>query len=123
MGILEPASVILEYYKNNNYEGEDSYIFPILNRTHETPMSKDNRIDKVLKAVNKDLQTIADKLEIKEKLTTYVARHSFATIMRRSGASDTVIKETMGHSDESMTKIYLDDFENKVLDDAVKMIL
>jgi len=45
-------------------------------------------------------------------------RHSFATIMKNKGASDAVISEGLGHEDEKTTKIYLEDFENSVLDKA-----
>lgn len=123
IGMLEPAIKILEYYRKNYYESEDGYIFPILNKTHITARGIDNRIDKVLKTVNKDLKTIAKEAKIDEKLTTYVARHSYATIMKRSGISTSIISEAMGHESEKTTQIYLDTFENHVLDEASKIIL
>lgn len=123
IGMLEPAIKILEYYRKNYYESEDGYIFPILNETHITARGIDNRIDKVLKTVNKDLKTIAKEAKIDEKLTTYVARHSYATIMKRSGISTSIISEAMGHESEKTTQIYLDTFENHVLDEASKIIL
>jgi len=52
------------------------------------------------------------------KLTTYVARHSFATILKREGVPTSVISETLGHSSEKITQIYLDSFENKQIDEA-----
>lgn len=123
IGMLEPAIKILEYYKKNYYESEDDYIFPILNKRHVTARTIDNRIDKVIKMVNKDLKTIAKDAKINEKLTTYVARHSYATIMKRSGISTSIISEAMGHESEKTTQIYLDSFENYILDEASKVIL
>ena len=70
-----------------------------------------------------DLKTLGKKADIAEKLTTYVARHSYATIMKKSGISNTVISEAMGHDSEKTTKIYLDSFENNILDEASKSIL
>jgi integrase len=123
IGMLAPAIDILNYYKEKYYDGEDSYVFPILNSTHKTAKSIDYRIDRMLKIVNKDLKEIATLAEIDEKLTTYVARHSFATIMKRSGVSTAIISEALGHESEKTTQIYLDTFESKVLDEASMAIL
>ena len=123
IGMLAPAIDILKYYKKIYYDGEESYVFPILNETHKTAKSIDYRIDRMLKIVNSDLKEIAKKAKIDEKLTTYVARHSYATIMKRSGVSTSIISESMGHESEKTTQIYLDSFESKVLDEASKAIL
>lgn len=124
MAILEPAAEILSYYKEHYYNGQDSFVFPILNPDFLEPMSVKNRCKKVLREVNASLKTIASELELSElKLTTYVARHSFATVMKRSGQSVAIISEAMGHDSESTTQIYLDSFENDVLDEATKAIL
>jgi len=123
IGMLAPAIDIVKYYKKIYYDGEGSYVFPILNETHKTAKSIDYRIDRMLKIVNSDLKTIAEKAKIDEKLTTYVARHSFATIMKRSGVSTAMISESMGHESEKTTQIYLDSFESKVLDEASKALL
>lgn len=123
IGMLDPALQIIKHYRKIYYDGEDSYVFPILNASHVSAKSIDNRIDKVLKMVNSDLSIIAGKADIKEKLTTYVARHSYATIMKRSGVSTAIISESLGHDSEKTTQIYLDSFENAVLDEANKAIL
>ena len=56
-------------------------------------------------------------------LTTYVARHSFATILKNSGVNIALISEALGHSDLATTQIYLDSFENSQIDDAMKNLL
>jgi len=120
---LQPQALeILDYYKSINYRGSDSYIFPILSEDHKTPISIFNRVHKVRHQTNKDLKTIGVKLEI-PGLTTYVARHSWATISKNGGVSTSVISEALGHSDEKTTQIYLESFANNVLDDANEMIL
>ena len=62
-------------------------------------------------------------MRINADLTTYVARHSFATIMKKSGISTTIISQALGHDSEKTTQIYLESFENTVLDEASKVIL
>jgi len=123
IGLLPPAIKILKYYKNNYPSTSDFYVFPILNESHLTARSIDNRIDKVLKIVNKDLKKIAELAGINEKLTTYVARHSYATNMKNSGVPINIISESMGHDSEKTTQIYLESFGNKILDEANKAIL
>lgn len=57
---------------------------------------------------------ICEDLHIEQKTTTYAARHSFSTIMKRTGEPISFIKDALGHSTETMTESYLDSFEDKV---------
>ena len=57
------------------------------------------------------------KLGIDKKATTYVARHTFSTILKRSGASTEYIQEALGHADIKTTESYLDSFEKEVKKD------
>ena len=121
--LLLPAIEILEYYKEFTFANKESYVFPLLNDNHKTPQSIYNRRQKMNGKINKDLKEIAKKAEINADLTTYVARHSFATIMKKSGISTTIISQALGHDSEKTTQIYLESFENTVLDEASKVIL
>lgn len=49
-----------------------------------------------------------------KKITTYVARHTFSTVLKRSGASTEFIQEALGHTDMKTTENYLDSFEKEV---------
>ncbi len=48
-------------------------------------------------------------MEINTKVTTYVARHSWATIADKSGIDRNVISKGLGHSDLKTTDIYIND--------------
>ncbi len=122
IGLLDPAKLILDYYEKFK-EKESGFIFPILSDKYNTAKSIDNRIDKMLKIVNSNLKIIGSQAGIKEKLTTYVARHSYATVMKKSGVPTAIISEALGHESEKTTQIYLDSFENIVIDEASKSIL
>jgi site-specific recombinase XerD len=72
--------------------------------------------------LNKDLKKIAKKLKIDVDLTSYVLRHSFATTLRRKGASVEKISQAMGHRNTDITMAYLKRFSNEevdVLDDLL----
>lgn len=109
----------------NNYISiqTDKYIFPVYSeQTHKTAQQKANRLHKVLQNVNKNLKEIAEKCNISENLTTYVARHSSATILKREGISTSKIKDLLGHETEEITQVYLDSFENSELTTAVNLL-
>lgn len=106
------------------YHRKDSpYLFTILSDFHETEIQKSNRIHKVIAKVNKWLKEIDEDLGLPLTLTTYVARHSQATVMKRAGVSTSVIREIMGHSSERVTQIYLDSFDNEQISEAMSNLL
>ena len=53
----------------------------------------------------------------------HVARHSFATVLKRSGVNVAIISEALGHTSLSTTQFYLDSFDNEQIDDAMKNLL
>ena len=104
------------------HSDESPYLFPILSPIHNTDTQKANRIHKVISKVNKRLKEIGEALNLNVTLTTYVARHSQATVMKRAGVSTAVIREIMGHSSERVTQIYLDSFDNEQVNNALKAL-
>lgn len=120
--IMPPVQKIIEYFELHPLKA--SYLLPILDDTkHPTEKQKKTRIQSLLKKVNRDLKTLGTDAKISTPLTTYVARHSWATIMKNMGTTTAVISEAMGHVDEKTTQIYLENFENSVLDDANRKLL
>ena len=95
------------------------YIFPIFSAYHKSEVQKANRLHKVLAKTNRALKHIGEELGLPIKLTTYVARHSFATVLKRAGVSTSIISESLGHSSEKITQIYLDSFEKSQIDEAM----
>ena len=73
--------------------------------------------------MNQELRRIASKAGIHSEVTTYVARHSFATVLKRSGVNISLISEALGHADLATTQIYLARFEDSQVADAMKHLL
>ncbi len=121
--LVDPAIEIIKYFKRQYFENIDAYVFPILKPSHQTAMSKENRKVKMLRTINNDLKEIAKLCGIDENLTMYVARHSFATILKMKGVQTSIISELLGHRSESTTQIYLDGFGKDALDEANKVLL
>ena len=120
--LSDEALQIIQRYATGKTKPTD-YIFPILDAGHKTEVQRCNRVHKVLGKVNPALKKIAKLAGIDVNLTTYVARHSYATVLKNSGVNIALISETLGHSDISTTQIYLDSFENSQIDEAMKNLL
>lgn len=88
----------------------DSYIFPILIKGL-TPDQQYARVQQTTKMINKYINDIGEKISLPHRITSYTARHSFATVLKRSGASVEFISESLGHSNIATTENYLADFE------------
>ena len=121
--LTQQAKEIIERYYKPHGISED-YIFPILDKSlHINDRQIFNRIVKALRKVNHALKSIGEDIGLPFPLTTYVARHTFATVLKRSGVNIAIISESLGHSDLSTTQIYLDSFENSQIDEAMKNLL
>jgi len=122
---LLPQTVeILTYFKDNHIS-PGGYVFPILDDSvHRTIKQKYTRVRTVLRDVNKQLKEVAILIGQKDlKLTTYVSRHSYATIMKYAKVSTSIISQALGHQTEAITQTYLDDFDNETIDKAEASIL
>lgn len=122
--LLAPAAAIVAAYRPFTYATQDSYVFPVLDLAkHITPAQTMNRLHKVLGQVNKDLKLLGEQAGIDTPLTTYVARHSFATTLRLKGTNTAVISQAMGHKSEAVTAVYLDSFASEQVDVAFENLL
>ena len=117
--LQEKAISIMSHYRSPQCK----YIFPILDNRERTPRQIRNRIYDVLANVNGHLEDIGKELGVELKISSYVARHSYATVLKRAGVSTSVISESLGHSSERVTQIYLDSFDNDQVDEAMKNLL
>lgn len=115
--VTDKSKAIIAMY--NDLSSPESFIFPIITREDKKYLDYRN----AMRLMNKKLKRISELLKLDAPLTTYVARHSWATIAKRSGISTSVISEGLGHSTEETTQVYLDSFENDTLDEANEKII
>lgn len=107
---------ILNKYPENKTE----YLFPVITSRTANPR---NQYRNRHYAVNRNLKTVAEKIGLKIPLTTYVARHSWASIAKSKGIALSVISEGLGHDNEQTTQIYLASFDTSAVDRANDLIL
>ena len=99
---------------------QDDFVFPF---GYEESQKGRERYKQQRKRVNRKLREIAKLSSISEEITTYYARHSWATIAKRKMIPVTMISEALGHADLKTTQIYLDSFDNEDLDAANENIV
>lgn len=99
---------------------ECPYLLPII-----TDNGKDGRRQYKTQAhrVNRNLKKIGRQLGLAVPLTTYVARHGWASIARSKNIPLATISEAMGHDSENTTRIYLASLDTSVVDKANSLIL
>jgi integrase/recombinase XerD len=110
------AEKILSQYKGMS----SKYLLPILPaHTVEDSMRAKALLMQAIKLTNKYLERIVKDCKLECEVTTYVARHSWATTAKRLGVPIELIAEAMGHEHgNKITNIYLDSFDQNVIDDA-----
>lgn len=103
------------------YERKDSpFIFPLIHGNDSLTNYKQYR--SALINYNRQLRTLSSMLPVCVPLTSYVARHSWATIARNQGFPTSFIGKALGHTSERTTQIYLDTLNNEVIDNMNKEV-
>lgn len=97
--------------KWGNKSLSENYIFPYLDGK-ESAEKKQAITKDLTKRINLRMKKIGEELGIGD-ITTYTARHSFATVLKRSGANIASISESLGHNDLKTTESYLASFEKE----------
>ena len=87
-----------------------------------TLQKQEDTIDLLVHLINDHMKQIALELEIPKSITTYYARHSFATILKNSGESTEFISEALGHTSLETTKNYLAGFEQDAIRKATDVL-
>ena len=103
----------------DKYKTENEYLFPIISGEYASGYQK-YRL--ALGRINRHLKKIAVAADIKVALTTYTARHTWATLARDYGAPISVISAGLGHTSEEMTRVYLKDFDVSMLNQVNSMV-
>lgn len=96
------------------YANDSEYVFPILEVNDPRPLYYQYKL--ALQRVNYGLNAIGERVGLDYPLTTYIARHTWATLVKDLGTPISVISEGLGHTSERTTRIYLKEFDTSVLD-------
>lgn len=113
MKLPECAVILIQKYAY--IMGDADYLFPLL---YHPGRKKFSSYDSALRLYNRRLKKISAIMKLTEPLTSYVSRHTWATLAKYQGIATIIISDAMGHTSEDTTRIYLDRINNTVLDEA-----
>lgn len=99
---------------------DTSYMLPIIRAEDGTEYQQYRRMHE---NVNWALRIIGERAGLRIRLTTYVARHTWASIARNMNFSIAIISEGMGHRSYRTTQVYLDSIGTSRINDANKQII
>lgn len=99
----------------SRYRDDTPYLLPIL--------SRHKNYETALRLQNARLRKISEMLGLDKPLTSYVPRHSWASIAKRKGIATQVISESLGHNNEKTTLIYLASLDSNVIDSVNAMLM
>ena len=119
--LVPEAKEIIRRYSNINKsardkgmnKADDYYIFGIITGTDQATVYKQYRSG--LATQNRRLRKIGEELGLDFPLTTYIARHTWATLAQNNGVPTAVISQSLGHTSETTTRIYLGSMDTKIL--------
>jgi len=117
--ISKPLQELLGQYLEG--KGKKDFILNIIKSSD--PKQQVVNVRNELRRYNRSLKEIGKLCGIEAPLTSYVARHSYATIAKYKGVPTAVISEALGHTSEEVTQVYLDSFDKEVLDKYHSMII
>ena len=118
---LEPCAMeIIQQYAS--LAKDTPYLLPII-RHQGTPSEEQRQYESALRLYNKHLNQLSERLELGIHLTSYVPRHSWATIAHDIGVNVADISAALCHSSEKMTRNYLQSFTPDRLADVNRQVL
>lgn len=103
------------------FVADSPYVFPLIGSSVPETAFREYQI--ALGIYNRRLKELSQLAGIDTTLTSYVARHTWATVARNRNIPLSVISAGMGHASEKTTQIYLASLENTVIDRANRRIL
>ncbi|WP_321480912.1 site-specific integrase [uncultured Bacteroides sp.] len=116
---LEPCALSLLRKYASLVKGSP-YLLPLL---RHPGVDEYRQYQSALRLYNLHLGKLSKLLGLKESLTSYVARHSWATAAYHKGIPVAVISESLGHSSEKVTYNYLGSFDHRILKQANRKVL
>jgi site-specific recombinase XerD len=107
-----------------DYSNEDNsgFVFDIINIKDDS-ITQYKKIKNFTRYINDHIKRVAKANDLPSDLSTYWARHSFATNSLRKGASMEFISEALNHSDLSVTKNYFAGFEDEAKKEFANSLL
>lgn len=100
--------------KYRSHDSQSPFLFNFLDGSSGDEQQTYNDYRRLMHSVNRALRRIGDALGFTHSLTTYCARHTFASLALMAGNRTEDIKTCMGHTSVRTTEIYLCDLDTTI---------
>lgn len=101
---------------------EGTYLFPILDYPADSRQAH-TQYRQGLNRYNRLLRVLAVKAGIKEPLSSYTSRYTWANCAYQENVGLAVISKGLGHSQPRTTQVYIQDIKDTSLDQANKRVI
>ena len=119
--VVPEAKRLIERYRNQ--DASSPYLLNILSGKLEGEEAFDEYRN-CLRRLNTHLSQLSDLCSLKDvKVSSYTARHTWATLAKYCEVPEEIISEGLGHSSLEVTRTYLKSFEGGELDKANRIII
>ena len=115
---IKPMQAIIDKYAEQTKDSP--YMLPILTGKETSPYTQYRKVEY---NTNYNLKKIGKMIGLKIPLTTYVARHTWASIALHMNIPIATISEGMGHNSYKTTQIYLESIDVSTINEANKRII
>ena len=115
---MKPMQAIIDKYADQTKESP--YLLPILTGKESSPYTAYRKVEH---NTNYNLKKIGEMVGLKIPLTTYVARHTWASIALHMNIPIATISEGMGHNSYKTTQIYLQSLDVATINEANERII
>lgn len=115
------TKMVINEFGNKPNGSSKQLVFPVINEfdSKETIYKK---IKAFTRFINQHIKKLAISVGVTGEISTYYARHSYATGLIREGLPIAFLQELLGHSDAKTTQLYLNGFTDKSRRDAADYI-
>ena len=114
------AMKLLNAFRNT--DPGSPYLLSLLNSPEGTTQAY-REYQLALRSFNRQLMLLRDMMGIGSNLSSYTARHTWATMAYHCEVHPGIISEAMGHSSITVTETYLKPFRNKKIDEANERVI
>ena len=115
---IKPMQVIIDKYAEQMKDSP--YLLPILTGKESSPYTAYRKMEH---NTNYNLKKIGEMIGLKIPLTTYVARHTWASVALHMNIPIATISEGMGHNSYKTTQIYLQSLDVATINEANERII
>lgn len=115
---MKPMQAIIDKYAQQTKDSP--YLLPILTGKESSPYTAYRKVEH---NTNYNLKKIGEMVGLKIPLTTYVARHTWASVALHMNIPIATISEGMGHNSYKTTQIYLQSLDVATINEANKRII